>query len=474
MLETMVSKPEQVIAVDLNPAQLALFDLKLACIKVLEYDEIDAIFHKLNHHVLAKHLPKLMKSFRSSESIVFWKEHGAEYLNCLYNKGASGMGMKVTQLIIQCLTGIDINIMINTPELVPQLWQKEWREEMKNMLNYLWHTPFCWTSLTTPIKFALGVPPRQSSLRGNLVESPEALLLYMDRVFASKDFKNNTEFFAGQFGNYGEEKPFWLERENVEILRSQVHKCHLRKGYFTEVLRSLPDNTADCFLLSDHMDWMSQQEILEEWEQILRVSGGKGEVMWRTAGLDEIAYPHCLSTLTFANQTRCDEFLAQEDRLPSYRHHHIILDDQDPITLYPREDVVPYRSPYTDCVNLYQIMSKAIRGKVLQLSGNSITNWSEFFYEGQAATYDSFRHMMLHGRFPLMNILPLKPKTIWADIGCGTGFNLEYVKEWIVTDECEHIYLLDFSRSMLDQAQKRVDALGVAHKTTLVECDCSQ
>jgi len=51
VLESMVEEPEQIIAVDLNPAQLALFDLKLACIKILDYEDVVSIFHKLDGEI---------------------------------------------------------------------------------------------------------------------------------------------------------------------------------------------------------------------------------------------------------------------------------------------------------------------------------------------------------------------------------------------------------------------------------------
>lgn len=475
VLESMVSEPEQIIAVDLNPAQLALFDLKLASIKLLEYDDICSIFHSMDTDVLRKHLPVLMKHFRSKESIEFWQKYGAEYLNCLYNSGTSGFGMKIGQKVIEWGTGIDINIMIKQPELVPDLWNNEWRHTVHNLMQYIWHLPFAWNALMTPMRMALGVPPRQGSLRGNMSESPQAVMLYFDRIFGSKAFQHNTEFIAGQLGFYNPDvKPFWMEEDNVAILKKQVNKCHLRLGYFTEILRSLPDNSVDCLLLSDHMDWMSQSMILEEWDQIARVGDKGTEVMWRTSGLEEVCYPHCLSNLNYVNQAECDEFLDQEDRLPSYRHHHVILEEPDEMVFMPRRQVEPERSTWSDIKNLYYILSKAVRGHIMHLQGKEIENWSEFFYSGQAKTYDSFRHMMLHGRKKMMDVLPLEKGQVWADIGCGTGFNLEYLAEWITTDNVKHVYLVDYSPSMLEQAKLRVEAMGIADKCTFIECDCSK
>lgn len=473
VLESMVQAPKKVVAVDLNPAQLALLDLKLAAIKILEYDQVVAIFHGMNVEVLKKYLPKLMTQMRSQESIAFWKSHGPEYLNCLYKKGASGVGMRLCQKIVHWGTGLDINLLISESDKIHIIWQTKWRQTVLNLLNYLWHVPFAWRTVTVPVSLALGVPPSQNSLRGCICQSPQAAIKYFDRILGSKFFKFNTEFVAGQLGFYTEEKPFWLQKENVAIIKENVDTCRLAKGYMTNILRTLDDDSVDFLLLSDHMDWMSQNQILEEWKEIQRVANPGCEVMWRTAGLDEVSYPHCLAGVEYKNQERLDKFLDQEDRLPSYRHHHAVVPPKEEFRIQPRVEVEPKRSLLSDFKNLYYILFKAIKGKIMKLRGQSIENWSEFFYRGQAKTYDSFRHKMLHGRKPMMGVLPIKQGTVWADIGCGTGFNLEYLSDWVVSDDCEHLYLVDYSPSMLKQAKRRAKQLGVAHKTSFIECDCS-
>lgn len=472
VLESMVQAPKKVVAVDLNPAQLALLDLKLACIENLEYETVCEIFHSMNVKTLEKHLPLLLTKMTSPASMKFWKRQGANYLHCLYKGGTSGIGMQIGQWCIHYMTGIDISLMIKKPEIIHELWKNEWREVMTDMLYYIWHVPFAWNALMTPMRMALGVPPRQGSLRGCLCESPEAMLKYFDRVLGSKHFQYNTEFVAGQLGHYGEEKPYWMKPEAYSTLKANVRNCELENGYMTEVLRKQPVNSVDALLLSDHQDWMSQNEILQEWQQIQRVARKGCEVMWRTAAMDEISYPFCLNSMEYKNQERLDEFLDSEDRLPSYRHHHVVVDETT--ELRPRISVDPKRSLLSDFKNLYYILYKGIAGKLMRLRGREIDNWSEFFYRGQAKTYDSFRHYMLHGRKQLMGVLPLKAGTVWADIGCGTGFNLEYLSDWIVTDDCKHVYLVDYSPSMLKQAKRRIKQLGIEHKTSFIHCDCSK
>ena len=41
----------------------------------------------------------------------------------------------------------------------------------------------------------------------------------------------------------------------------------------------------------------------------------------------------------------------------------------------------------------------------------------ESFYVSQADLYDSYRHRMLHGRFPMINNMPAPKGGVWVDIG---------------------------------------------------------
>jgi len=50
----------------------------------------------------------------------------------------------------------------------------------------------------------------------------------------------------------------------------------------------------------------------------------------------------------------------------------------------------------------------------------------ESFYVSQADLYDSYRHRMLHGRFPMIKAMPAPEGGVWVDMGGGTGSNLEY------------------------------------------------
>ena len=82
----------------------------------------------------------------------------------------------------------------------------------------------------------------------------------------------------------------------------------------------------------------------------------------------------------------------------------------------------------------------------------------ESFYVSQADLYDSYRHRMLHGRWPMITSMPAPKGGVWVDLGGGTGSNLEYfgpnLSHW------SRVVVLDFCPSLVEVAKKRVISRG--------------
>eukprot|EP00607_Mallomonas_marina_P010106 CAMPEP_0182420978 /NCGR_PEP_ID=MMETSP1167-20130531/6117_1 /TAXON_ID=2988 /ORGANISM="Mallomonas Sp, Strain CCMP3275" /LENGTH=191 /DNA_ID=CAMNT_0024597611 /DNA_START=141 /DNA_END=713 /DNA_ORIENTATION=- len=77
----------------------------------------------------------------------------------------------------------------------------------------------------------------------------------------------------------------------------------------------------------------------------------------------------------------------------------------------------------------------------------------ESFYKSQAHLYDSYRHRMLHGRFPMIKAMPKAINGVWVDMGGGTGSNLEFFKN---LRSWGKVVVLDLCPSLVETAINRV------------------
>jgi ubiquinone/menaquinone biosynthesis C-methylase UbiE len=88
----------------------------------------------------------------------------------------------------------------------------------------------------------------------------------------------------------------------------------------------------------------------------------------------------------------------------------------------------------------------------------------EGFYGAQAGGYDDFRERLLHGREELLTRIPLAAGAKAAEIGGGTGRNLEVLGERI--HRAATVEVVDLCRPLLEVAQQRCSRLGWSN----VEC----
>ncbi len=90
----------------------------------------------------------------------------------------------------------------------------------------------------------------------------------------------------------------------------------------------------------------------------------------------------------------------------------------------------------------------------------------EEFYSTQAGNYDAFRARLLHGRRELIEHMEIQPGLYIAELGAGTGQNLQYLEYPL--QAYPEIYLVDLCPSLLKVARQRYREL---HNIHVIEAD---
>lgn len=284
-------------AVDMNPRQNALLELKLAAARELNYDTYFELFGRGRMPRWKQIYPAHIRPYLSTEARSFWDRHGDLFdgssgRKSFYFRGTSGtFAWLVNSYIDHVLKMRDaVNALLSAQTLEQQ---RDIYQQYK-LAEKLWR-PLIRFALRRDITLALlGVPRAQR--RQLDTQYPGGILQFvMDRVeavFTHIPLRNNYFWRVYMTGEYSRDCcPEYLKESNFcqlrEIASSDRVTTHSQS--LQDFLRRQPDRSIDRFVLLDHMDWLTRdparKALTEEWQAIIKSAAPSSRVIWRSAGL---------------------------------------------------------------------------------------------------------------------------------------------------------------------------------------------
>ena len=332
VLNYMLAGPGSIVAVDLNPAHIALTRLKLAGATALPDHEGFFRFFGLadsrtNLRLYARHIrPQL-----DSEAREFW-DGRAPFMGRRINYFAKGLyrGALLGRFIgfahrAGRLCGGDPSRLLTAQSLDEQ--RTIFDEAIAPIFEHKMIRALC----RLPVSFySLGIPPAQfDALRRD--SDGDIVALFRDRLRRlACDFPIDENYFAWQaFGRgYDRERravPPYLRRENFERLRASATQVDTRLVSMTEFLKGEPADSCDAYVLLDAQDWMGAAELNALWRQIGRTAKPGARVIFRTAAADSplppALRPEVLSPWRY--EAELSQSLFQRDRSAIYGGFHL-------------------------------------------------------------------------------------------------------------------------------------------------------
>ena len=329
VMNYLTKKPRRLVAVDLNPAHLALLDLKVTAARHLaKHSDFFRFFGQasdranvtLYDDLLADRIQPESRDFWSSRSITGRRRIDA-FRTGLYRKGLLGRTLTFGHWVCR-LHGADLTKLQNAhdKEALLNAYDKEVRPVFDSwMVKLLTKMP---VSL-----FGLGIPPRQfdalkadgnGSLHQLLAERTERLLT---------SFPLDDNYFAHQAltHRYGRALPPYLEAGNFAIIKREAPSVEMRHAMITDVLNGEEPHALDAFVLLDAQDWMNGQQITGLWRGIDRAATTGARFIYRSGGEQAPAFNE-LPTSIIENWQRLDALSAElhdQDRSGVYGAFHV-------------------------------------------------------------------------------------------------------------------------------------------------------
>jgi len=289
-LDYLLNGPAEVFAVDMNPRQNALLELKTAAIRGLEYEDFFKMFGDGYLPNIDKIYPQKLRNNLNPWSQKYWDKYIAFFNNprrSFYFRGTSGGFARAINFYINKWARI-------RPQMNELLAAKSLAEQQSlygQVHKKIW-TPTMKLAMARDTTMSmLGVPKAQrlqidKQYPGGILKFIEDSL---EAVFAKLPIHDNYFWRVYINGKYTPDCcPEYLREANYQQLKNGlldrlfIHTDSVQ-GFLEKV-----DRPITRLVLLDHMDWLSDRffPLLEsEWQAIINRAGPNTRILWRSGGL---------------------------------------------------------------------------------------------------------------------------------------------------------------------------------------------
>jgi len=290
-LDYMLTEPNHVYAVDMNPRQNALLDLKKSAIRNLEFEDFFRMFGQgrlpgiknIYAHQLRSELPPWSQAFWDKR--IKWFDNRRK---SFYFRGTSGTIARLVKTYCDNVIRVrpHLNAILNAESVEQQkeiyenhLQKKFWSGLMKFAMN------------RDTTMSMLGVPKAQRQQIENQYEGGLVKFIQdcMESVFVKLPMKDNYFWRVYIDGKYRLDCcPEYLKPDNFQRLKNGLVDRLTTHTDSVQGFLEKHDGTISRFILLDHMDWLSDAyfNLLEsEWQAIIDKAAPNARLIWRSGGL---------------------------------------------------------------------------------------------------------------------------------------------------------------------------------------------
>ncbi len=327
-LDYLLDAPAEIHAIDVNPRQNALLELKRALIERGDYNVFFCMFGNGQHEnyrsiyeTVRPRLPGYAQKFWDRRITYFTQEK--KLRKTFYHHGTSGWLAWMLRLY---LFHVKKKVRPHLINLLSAKTLAEQKARYETIEPLLWGRLNSWLIQRPAFMSLLGVPRAQIQLINK--RYPGGLNCYIKdklrHVFTEVPMQSNYFWQVYLTGNYSPTCcPNYLKTQNYNYLRKNIHKIKTHNTTLTQFLEKHPGKYTH-FILLDHQDWMAghaPEELNTEWDLILKNSQPKTKILFRSAGIDHSFLPlTAKSALQF--RPELSDPLHWQDRVGTYGSLH--------------------------------------------------------------------------------------------------------------------------------------------------------
>jgi S-adenosylmethionine-diacylglycerol 3-amino-3-carboxypropyl transferase len=291
-LDYLLAGAAEVNAVDVNPIQNALLELKVAAARGLDYESFFDLFGRGGSPDARAMYHDALRGQLSEVAQTYWDKHigffaGKGWRHSFYYRGTSGLLAKLVLVNARVLhrmhDAIDELLAAQSVDQQRVIYESKVRDK-------LWTPWLRWFLSRTLTLTLVGVPWPQ---RDQIVKQyPGSVAKFIqdafEAVICKLPFRDNYFWRVYLQGFYTKECcPEYLKPANFAALRDRLGRLKIHTAPLVDFLRGTEPGLSK-FVLLDHMDWLSCHSpagLVDEWDAILAAARPGARAIYRSAGL---------------------------------------------------------------------------------------------------------------------------------------------------------------------------------------------
>lgn len=289
-LDYALAGPRRIYAVDLNPRQNALLELKIAGIRHLEFEDFFALFgqgrcpraHRLYGTALRSSLSPWSQSYWDRWIGVF-----AHPQRSFYFRGTCGAFARLVKFYLDRIVRVraDINELLETKNLREQqaIYHRRLRDRVwTRALRFAVQRDAIWALVGVPRSQRLQL---ERQYAGGIAEF---LAECLDAVFGQLPLADNYFWRVYLTGSYTSDCcPEYLKADNFQRLKSGLVEAVIVHTGSLQAFLERHSGRISRYALLDHMDWLADGPagpLAKEWQAMIDRAASNVRFIWRSAG----------------------------------------------------------------------------------------------------------------------------------------------------------------------------------------------
>jgi len=341
-LNFLCQSPRQLIAIDGNPAQNALLELKLAAIATLDHATFFDIFAARRPGVVTSVYRRCLRPRLSSRAQQFWDDNLWMVYRGIYQFGKMGLATRLVRFLLPRL-GVPPRQADEFFELRSLARQRQYYD--RYVADRLWGPLTRGLCKSRWFMYLCGVHPRQFRLVDERHDMYEYVRERIEYALTKVPVYDNYFLSVTCTGRFrGRRVPPYLLEEHFETLRRNLERVRVVYGWLGPYLDALPPGSVNKFNLLDIFDWMTPGMFESTLRSVLRAAAPGARLIYRSGSyqLDPPAAirPHLTPHAELARR------LLARDRSATYGSFYVFSVNGRPseATTRPSDEVVPLHS----------------------------------------------------------------------------------------------------------------------------------